>query len=136
MNYQDILCPGMEYEEIFTIREEHLAPHVGSGAVRVLATPWMIAFMERVSHLLVKQHLPDGYSSVGVSVNVQHLAPTPLGCAVRVSSELAEVEGKQLSFNIKAWDEHELIGSGQHRRVVIEEKRFLRRVETKSPPHS
>ena len=65
-------------------------------------------------------------------VNVRHLAPTPMGCKVRVRSELVKLEGSKASFEVQAWDEHELIGDGQHQRVVIDEDRFLRRVASKS----
>ena len=84
MQLTDLFHPGMTNEETFVVEERQLAPHVGSGALRVLATPWLIALMEGVSHRLLAKHLPEGYSSVGTHVDMRHLAPTPLGDTVRV----------------------------------------------------
>jgi len=89
MELIELIHPGMTSEEIFLVEERHLATHVGSGAARVLATPWMIAFMEGVSHRLLAKYLPAGYSSVGAHVDVHHLAPTPLGCSVRIRFEVS-----------------------------------------------
>jgi len=102
----------------------------------VLATPWMIAFMERNARRLLGERLPAGYSSVGSHVDVRHLAPTPVGGRVRVRAEVLAVDGWKVEFVIQAWDEQELIGEGRHQRVVIEEERFLRRVARKNIPPS
>lgn len=131
MNPLEIFQPGMDREESFLIEEEHTAMHVGSGTSRVLATPWMIAYMERNSHRLLAKSLPDGYSSVGVQVNVRHLAPTPVGKSVRVHSQITEIDGLRITFTVQAWDEVEKIGDGTHQRYVIEVARFLKRVESK-----
>jgi fluoroacetyl-CoA thioesterase len=131
MNPLEIFQPGMEREESFIVEEEHTAMHVGSGTSRVLATPWMIAYMERNSHRLLAKSLPEDYSSVGVQVNVRHLAPTPMGKSVRVHSQITEIDGLRITFTVQAWDEVEKIGDGTHQRYVIEEARFLKRVESK-----
>ena len=131
MELSDIIQPGMVREESFLVEEEHSAIHVGSGSLRVLATPWMIAFMERVSHRLLTCCLPEGYSSVGTHVDVRHLAPSPVGATIRVRVEVLSVEGNRVYFALEAWDNLEKIGEGKHERVVIEEARFLRRVEKK-----
>ena len=132
MDLNEIFNPGMAREETFLIEEEHSAIHVGSGSLRVLATPWMIAFMERNARRLIGERLPQGYSSVGARVDVRHLAPTPVGSQVRVRAEVVAVDGSKVELSIQAWDEQEQIGDGQHQRVVIEEERFLRRVARKS----
>jgi predicted thioesterase len=121
----------MTREETFTVEERHLAPHVGSGAARVLATPWMIGFMEGTSHRLIAEHLPEGYSSVGVVVNVRHLAPTPAGSSVRVKAEVLAVDDRRITLRIQAWDSVELVGEGTHERYIIDVERFLRRVASK-----
>jgi predicted thioesterase len=104
---------------------------VGSGSSPVLATPWMIAFMERVSHRLLVEHLSPGETSVGIYLEINHLAPTPVGATVRVQSQVVEVDGNQVVFNVQAWDHVERVGEGLHRRAVIDEDRFLRRVKSK-----
>ncbi len=132
MEVNDLIHPGMTLEKTFVVQEQHLAAHLGSGSLRVLATPAMIAAMEAVSHTLLAQALPEGYSSVGTHVDVRHLAPTPLGSTVRVKTEVMEVDGIRVQFNVQAWDEREQVGSGLHERVVIDHARFLRRVASKS----
>jgi len=136
MEVSDFIQPGIAREESFPVEEEHTAIHVGSGSLRVLATPWMIAFMERNARRLLGERLPAGYSSVGSHVDVGHLAPTPVGGRVRVRAEVLAVDGWKVEFLIQAWDEQELIGEGRHQREVIEEERFLRRVARKNIPPS
>ncbi len=131
MEVSELIQPGMVREDSFTIAMENSAIHIGSGSSRVLATPWMIAFMERVSHRLLTCCLPEGYSSVGTHLDVRHLAPTPVGAAIRVKAQVLSVDGIRVNFSIEAWDSLEKIGEGQHERVVIDEARFLRRVEKK-----
>jgi len=75
--------------------------------------------------------VPAGYSSVGVHVDVRHLAPTPINKSVRVRCEIFEVKGRGIKFSVTAWDEVEKIGEGQHKRVIIEVDRFFSRVEAK-----
>lgn len=132
MDFNEAIQPGMTYQETFEVKEEHLASHIGSGTARVLATPWLIMFMERVSHRLIAQHLPEGYSSVGTEVNMHHLAPTPLGNKVRVQAEVLSLEGLKVSLNVQAWDETELVGTCAHQRFIIDESRFLKRVAAKT----
>lgn len=131
MDFAEIIHPGMSREDSFEISMENSAIHLGSGSSRVLATPWMIAFMERVSHRLLTCCLPEGTSSVGTHLDVRHLAPTPVGATIRVRAEVLSVDGMRVNFSIEAWDNLEKIGEGKHERVVIDEARFLRRVEKK-----
>ena len=134
MELAETFEPGMIGEDTFVVEQQHLAVHVGSGSAGVLATPWLIAYLERVAHRLLVERLPAGYSSVGVWLEVRHLAPTPPGNRVRARAELVEIEGPRVTFAVQAWDETELIGEGRHQRVVIDEARFLRRVSAKSQP--
>ena len=134
MELSEFVQIGMSQEETFTVEEQHTAAHVGSGSSRVLASPWMIAFMERAARKLLGDVLPEGLSSVGVHVDVRHLAPSPVGSQVRARAEVTAVQGSKVDFTIQAWDEHELVGEGTHRRAVIDEARFLSRVASKSQP--
>jgi predicted thioesterase len=131
MNLYELIKPGMAREETFLVQDEHSAIHVGSGSLRVLATPWMIAFMENTACQLLAERLPAGYSSVGAHVDVRHLAPTPVGAHLRVRTEVVAVDGIKVTFAVAAWDEQEQVGVGQHLRVVIDEERFLKRVAGK-----
>lgn len=131
MEGNQMITRGMVREETFQVTEEHAAIHVGSGSSPVLATPWMIAFMERVSHRLLAEHLSPGETSVGIYLEIKHLAPTPVGTKVRVKAQVVEVAGNQIAFDVQAWDHVEKVGEGIHRRAVIDEARFLRRVKAK-----
>lgn len=131
MELSKLIQPGMIREDHFPITIENSAIHLGSGSSRVLATPWMIAFMERVSHRLLTCCLPEGFSSVGTHLDVRHLAPTPVGASIRVKAEVLSLDGNRIHFSIEAWDSQEKIGEGKHERVVIDEARFIKRVEKK-----
>ena len=131
MELSEHIKPGVTREEHFPVEEQHAAIHVGSGSSPVLATPWMIAFMERVSHRLLAQHLSPGETSVGIYLEIKHLAPTPVGSTVQVKTYITAVEGNLVTFNVETWDHVEKVGEGIHRRAVIDEPRFLRRVEGK-----
>jgi fluoroacetyl-CoA thioesterase len=122
---------GMQYEKSFQVEERHTAAHVGSGDLSVLATPSMIAFMEDVARDLLAQHLPPGDSSVGVLVDVRHLAATPMGQPVRVACQVTEIDGRRVTFNVEAWDALERVGEGRHQRVIIDAARFLARLDAK-----
>lgn len=124
---------GLTSEQTFVVEERFTAGHVGSGSLRVLATPSMIGFMERVATGLLQPRLPPGASSVGIHVDVHHLAATPVGGKVRVIAEVSGVEGRRVDFKVEAWDEVELVGQGAHQRVVIDVARFLKRLESKLP---
>ena len=124
--------PGMYRETVFDVMEEHSAIQLGSGSMRVLATPMMIRFMEITSHRLLEQHLPDGLSSVGIHVDVRHQAPTPINNQVRVRSEIVELNESRVLFSVTAWDDLEQVGTGFHQRVIIDLARFMKRVEAKS----
>jgi predicted thioesterase len=114
------------------VEEAVTAFHIGSGSLRVLATPAMIGFMERVSHKLIARYLPEGYSSVGVVVDVRHLAATPMGASVRIISQVLEVDGRRVTLSVEAWDNYEKVGEGRHQRVIIDLERFLQRVDEKA----
>jgi fluoroacetyl-CoA thioesterase len=132
MDLTNLFHPGMSHEETFTVEERQLASHLGSGSIRVLATPAMIALMEKTSLDLLAQQLPSGQTSVGARVDVRHLAPTPLGMQVRIRAEILSIDGILVKFKVEAWDAQELVGEGIHLRAVIDEARFLQRVTAKS----
>jgi fluoroacetyl-CoA thioesterase len=128
MEISDYIRPGITREQTIIITEEHTAAHVGSGSLRVLATPWMIAFIEKNARIMLDEYLPEGYSTVGVLVNVRHLAPSAVGNAVRVIAEVKSVEGSKVILGVAAWDGEEQIGAGIHERFVIDVERFLKRI--------
>ncbi len=125
------IVPGLVGQSEMFVREENTARHLGSGNVAVLATPEMVRLMEKAAVAAVDHLLPDGYRTVGVEVDVRHLAATPVGMRVRAQAELAAVEGRKLTFRVEAFDEVERIGEGEHKRAIIDLERFTERVEAK-----
>lgn len=122
---------GLEGRAELVVGEDDTAARVGSGALPVLATPAMVALIERAAVAAVEHRLPPGSHSVGVALDVSHLAATPVGGRVTARARLTEVEGRKLTFEVEASDEAETIGRGVHRRVVVEASRFMARVEAK-----
>lgn len=132
MDITQYIQPGLRNEIDYKVEDEHTAAHLGSGTLRVLATPAMILFMERIARLLLDEHLPEGFTSVGVHVDIRHLAPSPAGSVVSVRCEVLKVKGWEVYLSAKARDKIESIGEGTHKRVVIDKSRFFKRVEAKS----
>jgi fluoroacetyl-CoA thioesterase len=131
MDASDYFTVGMKDEQTFIVQEDETAGHVGSGSLRVLATPSLIGYMERLARKFMDEKLPEGMTSVGVRVDVSHLAATPVGGKVRVRCEIVGLEGRRVDFSVDAWDELEKIGEGRHQRFVIDVDRFMKRLETK-----
>ena len=127
----EIIVPGTAREETFIVEEQHTAYHIGSGDEKVLGTPWMISFMERVSNRLLAEQLPEGQLSVGVHVDVKHLAATPMKAEIRVRAVVLEVVKNRVKLSIEAWDSKDKIGEGTHLRAVVDRARFMARVMAK-----
>jgi predicted thioesterase len=118
------LKPGLEGCASLVVAEAHLAPIVGSGQIEVLASPIMAALMEAAAVDCVERLLPAGHASLGVHLNVTHVAPTPAGRRVTASAELLAIDGRKLTFRVQAHDGDEVIGRGTHSRVVVDAERF------------
>ena len=122
---------GLKGEKETVVTAELTAQHMGSGGLAVYATPAMIALMEGAAVAALESSLSEGQSSVGIALDVKHLAATPLGLTVRAEAEVTAVDGKRVTFAVRAWDERELIGEGTHTRYIIDVARFMERVEGK-----
>ena len=124
----DPIQPGLKGEIGLVVAEEHTAQHLGSGAVRVLATPQMVLLMEQASVAAVDHLLPDDYCTVGAHLDIRHLAPTPEGFGVRAIAELIEVDGRRLTFQVQVFEEPfgeaQLVGDGIHVRAIVSLQRF------------
>ena len=125
------ITPGLLGTQSTTVTETLTARHIGSGSVDVYATPAMIALMESAALSAIDQFLAEGQTSVGTTIEVRHLAATPLGHRVRAHAEVSAVDGRKVTFLVQAWDEKELIGEGKHVRLVINEAGFIKRVQSK-----
>jgi fluoroacetyl-CoA thioesterase len=123
--------PGLEGRAELVVGEAHTAPKIGSGRVRVLATPVMINVMEAAALDAIEHLLPNGYQSLGIRLDVTHQAATPVGMRVNASARVREVEGRTVRFAVEARDEKEIIGAGTHERVIVNVARFDERVQKK-----
>ncbi|NIS80469.1 MAG: hypothetical protein GTO14_09765 [Anaerolineales bacterium] len=123
---------GLVLESKEKVTSELTAPHIGSGSLAVYATPAMVILMERICAKMIAPLLPEGQTSVGVELHVQHLAPTPVGGTVRIRAEVESVDANSIIFRVQFWDDIEQVGKAQHKRVVVDSERFLRRVRSKT----
>jgi fluoroacetyl-CoA thioesterase len=125
------LRPGLQGEASLVVGDEHTAPRVGSGAVRVLATPVMINLFEAAALAAIEHLLPPGHQSLGTILNVRHIAATPVGMRVVATATVERVDGRTVYFRVEAHDERDLIGDGSHERVVVNVAKFDARVQAK-----
>lgn len=126
------LKPGIVGEKKIRVAEEHTARHLGSGGVPVYATPMLVLHLEEAALSAVDRLLGPGKATVGASIELRHLAPTPLGMNVTCRAELLSVDGRMLGFRLEAFDEVEKIGEGSHVRAVIDLERFSGKLAAKS----
>lgn len=114
-----------------TITPEKTAAACGSGSLPVFGTPFMLALMEEATCNAVSAALEEGQSTVGVSMDIQHSAPSPVGMEVRAEATLTEVNGKMLTFSVTAFDQAGEIGSGTICRCIIRSESFMSRCQSK-----
>lgn len=113
------------------VTDELTAAAIGSGSVRVFATPYMIAIMELASCNALAPYYEEGQSSVGTKLNVSHDAATPVGMKVRAEAEVVEVDRRRIVLNVTAYDEAGVIGKGTHERFLIDAAKFIAKAEGK-----
>jgi predicted thioesterase len=126
------LPAGLTGTAEMVVGEQHTAPRVGSGRIRVLATPVMINLIEAAALAAVEQSLPEHHQSLGTHLDITHVAATPVGMKVRATAEVIRIDGRTIYFRVRAEDEKELIGEGTHERVVVNVERFDKRVREKA----
>jgi len=119
---------GLIGESITTVTDKETAMAMGSGRVQVYATPAMIAQMESAAVSAVDPYLPDGMISVGIEIDVRHVAATPVGENITAMAEITRIDGKTVHLEVRVWDERELIGMGKHSRYLIDAEEFLERL--------
>jgi fluoroacetyl-CoA thioesterase len=117
------------------VETKHLASQLDPSLAAVLSTPTMVAMMEQAAIEAIKPFLDAGESSVGTTIEVSHTAATPPGHRARAEAEVTKVEGRRLEFSVRAFDDVEQIGSGTHRRAVIDAAKFNDRLKSKQKPY-
>src|ERR1700675_5057694 len=118
-----------QFEQVVETR--HLASELDSSLAAVLSTSTLVAMMEQAAIEAIKPFLDAGESSVGMTIEVSHTAATPPGHRARAEAEVTKVEGRRLEFSVLAFDDVEQIGSGSHRRAVVDAAKFNDRLKTK-----
>ena len=131
MELSEQLKPGLSGTAEIVVGTRDTAPHVGSGKIGVLATPIMVNLMEAAALQAVERYMPPGYQTVGTHLDVKHFAATPVGLRVTAYAELVKVEGRTLTFRLRAEDERERVGEGSHERLIINVERFDLRMQKK-----
>lgn len=116
---------GMKGEAFNLVEREDTAKEVGSGSLLVYATPCMVALMEGAACEAIEEAMDDTKTTVGTELNIQHLSATPVGLGVRAEATVTAVEGKVITFEVKAFDEAGEIGKGTHKRVIVPTQKFL-----------
>src|SRR5437016_517239 len=126
-----VFAPDLEGRSEMIVAEEHTAPRIGSGRIHVLATPVMINLMEAAALDAVESLMPAGHQSLGIRLDVRHIAATPVGMRVRAIAKLTKVAGRTLEFWVAAHDQMDLIGDGSHQRIIVNVSRFDQRLQAK-----
>ncbi len=121
----DPMEAGIRNQREAVVTEAVTAERVGSGMLPVYATPCMIALMEQTCAESVQPFVGEGEGTVGTSIDIKHVKATPVGMKVRCESILKEVNGKKLVFEVQVYDEKGMIGTGTHKRAVIDNRKFM-----------
>lgn len=116
---------GMKAEVSTLVEREDTAKEVGSGSLLVYATPCMVALMEGAACEAIEEALGEDKTTVGIELNIQHTSATPVGLEVRAEAEVTAVDGKIITFELRAFDEAGEIGKGTHKRAIVPVQKFL-----------
>ena len=123
---------GIRGQKETFVTKQNTAAGIGSGSLEVFSTPIMILLMEESCFMSVSDKLDEGFTTVGISVDVKHLSATPLGMKVEINSELIKIDGRALTFKVEAFDEKGLIGEGIHERFIVNNEKFQSKTDSKS----
>ena len=117
------------FEESYVIKNENSAENMGSGDLAVLSTPSLVAFMENAAKNYLNKFLPEEMGSVGSNININHIAPTLIGKSITVRGKITEViKEKKIKFSIEAYEKDKKIGEAEHTRVIINNTKFLEKL--------
>ena len=116
---------GLTYTSTLVVSKDHVAAVMGSGDLHVFATPAMVALMENAAMLAVANHLPEGSTTVGAMMNTSHVKPSPVEETIRATAVLTAIEGRKLTFSVKAEDSKGIIGEAVHVRYVVDKEKFM-----------
>ena len=124
----DKLVVGMKDTLVWEVTEKLTTTR---GEFKVFSTPSMTLLVEMAAHKVAEPHLKPGQGQVGLSVNIRHLAPTPIGKQVRAEAELTGIDRRKLTFKVKVFDDVEQVGEAEHERFVIDVDKYIERLKKK-----
>jgi predicted thioesterase len=110
------------------VDESMTADKWGNAGVFVLATPHLVGLLEGTCVRVIQPQLEPGWSSVGSHIDLRHLKATPVGDTLTLSADVIQIDGRRVTFRVKAEDSGGVAGEGIHERVLIDLARFLQRV--------
>ena len=116
---------GLTYTSKLVVSKDHVAAVMGSGDLHVFATPAMVALMENAAMMAVAGHLPEGSTTVGAMMNTSHVKPSSVDETIQATAVLTGVEGRKLTFSIKAEDSKGVIGEAEHVRFIVDRAKFM-----------
>mgnify|MGYP001272777749 CR=1 FL=1 len=123
------LKTGIKGQAQVKVVEENTAKIMKSGALPVFATPAMVALMEEASCMALKDYLEEGEGTVGIKLDISHIAPTALDDVVTAIATLDKIDGKKLDFSVKVFHGETLVGEGEHSRFIVNEEKFLAKLK-------
>jgi fluoroacetyl-CoA thioesterase len=127
------LTEGLTAETDVVVEDHLTADRMGNPGFKVLSTPALVQLFEAASIQAIASHQDLPLSgSVGMRIEVEHVAATPIGMHVRCTAKVVNVDGRRVSFTLEAHDEKELIGKGTHQRFLVDPAKFLARIEAKA----
>ena len=119
-----MLTTGTKGKAEVKVDDTNTAVTMGSGSLKVFATPTMIALIEKAACKALEGQLEDGQTTVGTKLDVAHVAATPVGMNVTAEAVLTEIDNRRLVFEVVARDEKDVIGKGSHERFIVNAEKF------------
>lgn len=119
---------GLKHTSELTVSEAQTAVQLGSGDMPVLATPAMMALMEKAAMLAVADELPNGCTTVGGYIESSHLKPSKIGDKITATAEVTRIDGKKIEFKISAYSGDTMLGEGTHLRFIVDQERFMSKI--------
>ena len=129
-----MLETGIQLTETLLITQDQTAKSIGSGGLDVLATPMIINLMEKTAWESVLPFMEDGCDTVGTFVEINHIAPSPVGTEISCTSTLTNIRGRELTFEIEVFDNKEKIAYATHKRFIIKKDPFQQKANNKLLP--
>lgn len=123
-----MLVVGLKHTSELTVSEAQTAVQLGSGDMPVLATPAMMALMEKAAMLAVADELPNGCTTVGGYIESSHLKPSKIGDKITATAEVTRIDGKKIEFKISAYSGDTMLGEGTHLRFIVDQERFMSKI--------